>query len=211
MTEQTKPGTLRQTLLCAIGCGCVYPMIFLVIFIPLAFFLLADPVKQLVTTPSVPEFAGPSQENFWSLQEKRLDQQNSGKSDITEKPDIVLSHAEFNALLSQMQFVPGNGLVIHRIKFSWVNGRGAIYFFCSGFFMRNLLISFYLDKPSSPEIGDILFNSRLTIKGSFFNRKITGVIMEILESGENDVLLKLLKGQMQWNFDDQNVTISGDL
>ncbi len=211
MTDQTKPGTIRQTILYTIGCGCVYPMIFLVVFIPLAFFLLADPVKQLVTTPTIPEFSGPTQENFWSLQEKRLDQKNSGEQENADKRDLVLSHSEFNALLSQFQYIPGNGLVIHRIRFGWLNGRGAVYFFCSGFFLRNLTITFYLERASAPELGDILINSRLIVKGSYFNKKFTEIISEILASNENDVLLKLLKGEIPWSFDDQNVNISGNL
>lgn len=211
MTESKKTGTFRQSLLFSIGCGCVYPMVFLVIMIPVAFLLMADPVRQIVTTPAAPQISAPGQEHFWSLQEKILDLPQANSSAESPKPDLQLSHEEFNAWLSGLQYPPATGLVVHRIRFLHENGRGAFYLFCSGFFMRNLIITLQLDSASAPAVGDLLINSRLAISNSWLNRQVISMLSRIFSGRENDGMNRLIKGQGIWRFDDKTVTLSGDL
>ena len=107
-----------RSILLGIGCGCVYPVAMLVVLLFFGWFFLADPVAEFMAPVTLPEFAGPDQEDFWRLQEKRLDLENIAS------PTLILKPSEFNAWLNAWQIPPAAGFCLQRARFIPGNDSG---------------------------------------------------------------------------------------
>lgn len=185
-----------------IGCGCLFPATFVLIVAIFSFFFLADPFKQLIVSPELPAFAGPEQENFWSLQEKRLDLENS------EKPILKLTPAEFNAWLSFLQFPPANGLCVHRCRFLAENN-GTFFLLCSGFFMRNLVIQIELDGNEKPGIAAIKINKYALTPSSWLFKHVQAFFNNLAGSGSFNPVEEISSGRASFSFEGQSINLSG--
>jgi hypothetical protein len=198
-----KKGRFR-TFLVGLGCGCVYPAVFAIILILTGLFFLADPFRLAVTVPTLPAFAGPEQEHFWSLQEKRLDQENA------KDPVLQLTPGEFNAFLSSMQFLPAAGLCIHRVRFVPQENSGRFYLIASGFFMRNLIVQIEI-RANDRKTGDLMINSLLLPAGSWINAKAISFLHDVLVSSKIKAIEDIFQGKSEFSFDHQSVTIRGGI
>jgi hypothetical protein len=134
-----RTGCLRSVFI-GFGCGCVYPIAMAVFVVILAWFFLAEPLRLVVAQTSLPEFSGPTQEDFWNLQEKRLDIENNASAPLILKP------SEFNAYLNAWQIPPVNGFCLQRARFLPGNNRGVFFLIGSGFMLRSLVIQIEIVK-----------------------------------------------------------------
>lgn len=201
--QPPRKGCLKSAMV-GIGCGCLFPAMFVLIFAVFSFFFLADPFRQLILSPEIPAFAGPEQENFWSLQEKRLDLENA------EKPVLKLNPAEFNAWLSFLQFPPANGVCIHRCRFL-AEKNGTFFLLCSGFFMRNLVIQIELSSKEKPEIATIKINKYALTPDSFMFKHAQTFIYSLIKSSSFNPVEEVSSGRAGFSFDGQGITLSGSL
>ncbi|MFZ5951316.1 MAG: hypothetical protein ACOYXC_11450 [Candidatus Rifleibacteriota bacterium] len=169
--SQTGQGCLRKTFI-GFGCGCVYPLFMLIAAGIFAWFFLAEPFSAILQVPELPDFAGPEQEDFWTLQDKRLKQ-------VETQNDIIdLSPSEFNALLARIDLAPAKGFCLQRIRFVPELGKGRLYLIGSGFFMRSMIFTLGINATTGkPKIESITVNSW---KASGFGRdKVEKYLNEI--------------------------------
>jgi hypothetical protein len=149
-----KPGCL-QRLMVGLGCGCLYPTVIFIFLIGLSWFYLAEAYSQITTPVKLPEFSGPAQQDFWSLQEKRLARQDAPDSFIT------LSESEINAFLAMISLPPKQGYFLHRLRFKPQKEQGRLFLIGSGFFLRSLVFTLEIsvDEDSRPVIKGLAINS----------------------------------------------------
>ncbi|MBU1108155.1 MAG: hypothetical protein KKB51_15895 [Candidatus Riflebacteria bacterium] len=112
---------------------CLHPVILVILILAIATIFLATPFRLLIKPVELPEFVGPEQESFWSLQEKQLDMENSAGNVLS------LSHSEFNAFLAGYQIPPEAGFCLQRLRCIADNASATLYIIGSGFFMRSLV------------------------------------------------------------------------
>lgn len=169
------------------------------------FHTLSDPFHQLVRPPQLPDFAGPEQENFWSLQEKRLD------LEATEKRQLKLSESEFNAYLSFLEYPPAGGICINRIKFIIKPECGTFYLLSSGFFMRSLIIRIDLSRDEVPSIMAVHFNDFTISASSIFFTRALHYLEYLLIHGSFNPVQELKSKNAGFTYDDQGITMTGTL
>lgn len=145
-----------RKLFVGLGCGCVYPLVILLILAVISWYSLADAVSGIINPVELPQFSGPEQEDFWTLQEKRLTLVEN------HNETVILSPSEFNALLAGINFAPTNGFCLQRIRFlPGELNQGQLYLIGSGFFMRSLVfrIGVKVSASGHPEVTQIAVNS----------------------------------------------------
>ena len=138
MAEKKKPAKSGcfKSLLLGIGCGCVYPLAILVIISIVTWFSVANSIEDIIKPVKLPNFAGPTQQSFWKLQEKRLIALDK------EKLKLNLSLDEFNAFLSAFSFKPYYGYYLNKIRYAQINKSNTFFFIGSGMFLRSLVFEF---------------------------------------------------------------------
>ncbi len=196
-------GCMRSMLL-GIGCGCVYPIAMLVLFLFFGWFFLADPVDRFVRPVELPEFAGPEQEDFWKLQEKRLDLEN------VASPTLILKPSEFNAYLNAWQIPPAAGFCLQRARFVPGNDSGTFYLIGSGYMLRSMVIQIELKQAEKGlEAGSIRFNFWQVPDSGWVRRQSENIIRRILAADKNRLAIDYLNGQATFSFDADTITLSG--
>ena len=200
-----RKGCLRS-LFFGIGCGCVYPVAMVVLLVIAGWFFLAEPVEKFMTPPDLPQFAGPDQEDFWKLQEKRLDLESIASSALTLTP------SEFNAYLSSWQIPPINGFCLHRCRFAPGKGRGTFYLIGSGFMLRTLAIGIEITRKDAGrfEVGKITLNNWEISKEAFFRKYVENFVSSIVEAAPNGLPLRFLSGRAMFDFDGSEIFLSGE-
>lgn len=202
-TSGKSRGCMRSILL-GIGCGCVYPVAMLVILLFLGWFFLADPVAQFMAPVTLPEFAGPDQEDFWRLQEKRLDLESIAT------PTLILRPSEFNAWLNAWQIPPAAGFCLQRARFVPGNDSGTFYLIGSGYTLRSMVIQVELKKTEKGlEAGAIRFNRWQVPASGWVRRQSENIIRKILSADKDRLALDYLNGQAAFSFDAETITLSG--
>lgn len=173
---KSSPGCLRK-LFVGLGCGCVYPMVILLIIAIISWFTLSEAVNGILTPVNPPEFTGPDQEDFWTLQEKRLTLVENRQTSVSLTP------SEFNALLAGISFPPSQGFCLQRIRFisGDAENKGHIYLIGSGFFMRSLIFALEvrISAAGKLELGKIQVNSWLVPDSGYFRSKVIQYLAKI--------------------------------
>lgn len=146
MGSSAKPSGCAGRLFVGLGCGCVYPLGALLLLSLCAWFFLAEPLNGIMKPINLPEFAGPEQEDFWNLQEKRLAAIESGAKFVS------LNNAELNAVLAGFNLVPQEGFCLQRIRFQAGEGGGRLFLIGSGFFMRSLVFALKIETSQSDSL-----------------------------------------------------------
>lgn len=196
-------GHFRSALF-GIGCGCVYPIAAALVFVILCWFFLAEPLHLISTPSTLPDFSGPEQEDFWSLQEKRLDLEN------TASPTLSLTPAEFNAYLSAWQIPPVSGFCLQRTRFVAGDGRGTFYLIGSGFGMRNVVIQIEISKVGLRLLpGKIQINSWPVPLSGWVRTRIDTFLHNLLSIDPNGLPVRFLDGRAIFDFSANNIVLSG--
>lgn len=196
-------GCLRSMML-GIGCGCVYPIAMLVALLFFGWFFLADPVSQFMAPVTLPEFAGPDQEDFWKLQEKRLDLES------VASPTLILKPSEFNAWLNAWQIPPAAGFCLQRARFVPGNDSGTFYLIGSGYMLRSMVIQIELKKAADAyEVAAIRFNRWQVPAAGWVRRQSENIIHRILSADKDRLALDYLSGQATFSFDAETITLNG--
>ena len=181
-TSEKSRGCLR-TILLGIGCGCVYPVAMLVLLLFFGWFFLADPVAEFMAPVTLPEFAGPDQEDFWRLQEKRLD---------------------------AWQIPPAAGFCLQRARFIPGNDSGTFYLIGSGYMLRSMVIQIELKKTAEGYgVAAIRFNRWQVPASGWVRRQSENIIHRILSTDKDRLALDYLSGQAAFSFDSESVNLSG--
>lgn len=197
-------GHLRSALF-GIGCGCIYPIAAVLVFAILGWFFLAEPLHLISTSKTLPEFAGPEQEDFWSLQEKRLDLEN------TASPTLNLTPSEFNAYLAAWQIPPVSGFCLQRTRFVHGDGSGTFYLVGSGFTLRNLVIQVEVSKVGLLILpGKIHINSWPVPDIGLVRARIESFLQTLLTVDPNGLPMRFFDGRARFDFSDGNIVLSGD-
>ena len=165
---------------------------------------LADPVAHFMAPVTLPEFAGPDQEDFWSLQEKRLDLES------VASPTLLLKPSEFNAYLNAWQIPPAAGFCLQRARFIPGNDSGTFYLIGSGYMLRSMVIQVELKKTEKGlEAGAIRFNRWQVPASGRVRRQCENIIHRILAADKDGLALDYLSGKATFAFDSESVTLSG--
>jgi hypothetical protein len=208
MTEKTpvksSPGCLRKMFV-GLGCGCVYPLVILLIIAVISWFTLAEAVSGILKPFSPPEFAGPDQEDFWTLQEKRLTLVEN------KLESVALNPGEFNALLAGIAFPPAKGFCLQRIRFipDTVENHGQIFIIGSGFFMRSLIfrLEIRISAAGKPEIGKIQVNSWQVPDSGLFRNKILEYLSAVFSKDRVPEMATLDKTTDRFAISSQSLTL----
>jgi hypothetical protein len=176
----------------------------LVLLLFFGWFFLADPVAEFMAPVTLPEFAGPDQEDFWRLQEKRLDLENIAS------PTLILKPSEFNAWLNAWQIPPAAGFCLQRARFIPGNDSGTFYLIGSGYMLRSMVIQIELKKTAEGYgVAAIRFNRWQVPATGWVRRQSEDIIHRILSTDKDRLALDYLSGQAAFSFDSESVTLSG--
>lgn len=199
-----KPKGCFRSLILGIGCGCVYPAAMLLLLAFLGWFFLADPLHQLAAPPALPEFAGPRQEDFWSLQEKRLDQENIAS------PSLSLTPSEFNAYLNSWQIPPVYGFCMQRARFVPGDTQGTFYLIGSGFAMRNLIIQVEaINSGTQLQPGKIRINSWAVPESGWVRNQFDRFLFALLTVTPDGLPVRFLEGRATFAFSANEILLNG--
>ncbi|HNX74636.1 MAG TPA: hypothetical protein PLM07_09105 [Candidatus Rifleibacterium sp.] len=203
-----KPATRRtgclRSLFIGIGCGCIYPVAMLVLLLVVGWFFLATPVDLMSTPPKMPEFAGPAQEDFWRLQEKRLDIENQASSTLILKP------SEFNALLNAWQIPPVKGFCLQKARFVATDGGGTFYLIGSGFMMRSLVIRVEIARSADRfKAGSISINSWQAPEHGWCRDQVESWLMAIIESDRDSLPARFSRGETSMTSEAGEIKLQG--
>ena len=201
--KAAKKGCFKSAIF-GIGCGCLYPAATMLILTLVFIFLLAEPLRLIVTTTTLPEFAGPDQESFWSLQQKRLD------LETLASPSLELTPSEFNAYLSACQLRPMNGFCLQRIRFAPGAKSGHFYFIGSGFLLRNLVFQVEAVKTGLQIMpGKLKINSWLVPDNGFLRGYLIKYLRSLPEAGPDSTISRYLAGKSSFDFSESLITLTG--
>jgi hypothetical protein len=179
---EKKPGCLRRFMV-GLGCGCLYPGIILVIIVAISWYSFAEIYRGITTRVELPAFTNLKQEDYWSLQEKRIVLLEN------DEKNINLTPAEFNALISRINLEPYKGFCLHRIRFMPLQNKGKLFLIGSGFFLRSLVFCLDFDFENEVLLKKISLNSWKIKNPGFFHDKIKSWLKSVL-SPERSVFLR---------------------
>ncbi len=203
-TSVSRPGGCLRYIFIGVGCGCVYPVAMLILVAALGWFFLAEPFQLLTRPPQLPEFAGPAQEDFWKLQEKRLDLENIASA------SLVLTPSEFNALLNAWQIPPVEGFCLQKARFVAGNENGTFYLIGSGYLMRNLVLSVDITRAQGAlRTGKIMINSWEVPATGMVRSRVEKFLMALLEADPASLPCRSFKGEAAFDFSTDRISISG--
>ncbi|HEY9071588.1 MAG TPA: hypothetical protein VIV61_15110 [Candidatus Ozemobacteraceae bacterium] len=151
----SKTGSGLRSCLSCLGCGCIFPAIFIVGLVIAAIFLLPQFTEPPATSaiPRPPEI---TREDRWSLQDKlTAAMQEAGSGPL--RLDLTLP--EFNALLGRADPRPAAGFALtHAWAYSAAD-RLQFVLEGSGFWQRRLTLEIDLANPTAPQrLSGIRFN-----------------------------------------------------
>ncbi|MGM0598974.1 MAG: hypothetical protein ACQETH_04050 [Candidatus Rifleibacteriota bacterium] len=179
--KEKNPGCLRRMMV-GLGCGCLYPSIILVIIVAISWYSFAEIYRGITAKFDLNEFSGLKQEDYWSLQEKRIVLLEN------DKKNIELTPAELNALLSRINLAPYQGFYLHRIRFLPHKNEGVLFLIGSGFFLRSMVFSLDISFENEVEIEQIYLNAWKIPNPGFFHDKIKNWLKNLLSPDKSSLL-----------------------
>jgi len=183
----------------------LHPVMFSLLVLVVAALLLISPVMLISTPITLPDFAGPEQEDFWSLQKKLVDLEPAAAS------SIKLSPSEFNAFLSGFQIPPEGGFCLQRLRCA-VNKDGAtLYVIGSGFFVRNLVFQIDLKKSDDQlQVERLKINSLDLAGDNWFAYYVTDHLKKLATKNTESSVARILTGKGSIEFMPDHVLLQGD-
>ncbi len=179
------------------GCFLIFLFFFSVLLTGTGYYLFGPIVKAVRTDCALPEFDGPTEHDFWSLQEKQLNKKDGDSDEI-----IHLTHGEYNALLSSIRIPPVSGVYLYRVRHISNESYLRYYLICSGYMLKKLVISFIIDKKqNNPYPAQININSWPVPKDSIYEKQINKIIKNMADSDKTKLLTKIISGKIKIQFE----------
>lgn len=184
---------------------CLRPEMLLLIALILGSLLLVPPVMLMTTRVTLPDFAAPEQEDFWSLQKKLVDIEPSAAA------SIQLTYAEFNAFLSRFQPPPEGGFCLHRLRCIADKERATIYAIGSGFFIRNLIFQIHLNIDNAQINVERLQINSLELSGNnLFATYVVDYLKKLATGNSESSVARILNGKGNVEFQPGQVLLRGE-
>ncbi|HNW36915.1 MAG TPA: hypothetical protein PKM25_18385 [Candidatus Ozemobacteraceae bacterium] len=144
---------LRGCLSC-FGCGCAFPLIFIIVLAIAAIFFLPQFSEPSSRPASLPKPVDVTREDRWSLQDKL--------AAARSQPGMIslrLTQPEFNALLSRVELKPAAGFALTKV-WSFPSRDGLSFVLeGSGFWMRRLFVVLqFTTPPEGRRMTNMVFN-----------------------------------------------------
>lgn len=183
------------------GCSCFFVLMFAFIAVVagVGFYYFAPIFSAVRTEINLPEFEGPSEQDFWSLQEKMLNKKASIDSeDNQEKDEWDLTPGQFNALLSSIQVPPVSGFCLSRVRHEYKDKELRYYLIGSGYTVRKLVISFVVfNNGDNSYPSEIRVNTWKLPGDSREEKFVKAIINDIANADKSGLLEKIISRKIK--------------
>ncbi|EKD83463.1 MAG: hypothetical protein ACD_39C00664G0001 [uncultured bacterium] len=205
MSMPTAKGELQRSFFVRTLFFCLHPVMLVIIAMAVAAAVFAAPFRLLITPATLPDFAGPEQEDFWTLQKKLVDVENS------ESAAVSLTQSEFNAFLSGYQLPPENGFCLQRLRCNADNASATLYVIGSGFFMRSLVFQLEIILADSQmRIGDIQINNLVLGSGGLGTKYVLQYLKKLAMKNAESFVARIIEGRGSIEFGADNIVLKGE-
>ena len=191
-TAKKKKESGFVALLKGMGCFFVCLFFFTIITVGAGFYSFVPIIRAVAAEEKLPEFEGPTEHDFWSLQEKTI-----GNKDSQDYKSLGLTSGEYNALLASIQIPPVSGFCLNKVRHSYKNKELRYYLIGSGYTFRKLVISFVVFKDAANSYpSEIRVNSWKVPGDTLKEKYVKGVISDVAEADKSGLLKKIISGSL---------------
>ena len=181
------------SLLKGIGCFFVCFFFFSLITIGASFYFFVPIIRAVSAEEKLPEFEGPTEHDFWSLQEKTI----GNKEEAADINKLGLTSGEYNALLASIQIPPVSGFCLSKVRHSYKNKELRYYLIGSGYTFRKLVISFVVFKDGEKSYpSEIRVNSWKVPGDTFKDKYVKSLISDVATADKTGLLNKIISGKI---------------
>ena len=181
------------TLIKGVGCFFVCLFLFSALFAGLGFYFFVPIIRAVAAEEKLPDFEGPTEHDFWSLQEKSI----SNNDETVDINKLGLSSGEYNALLSSIQIPPVAGFCLNKVRHSYKNKELRYFLIGSGYTFRKLVISFVVFKDKETAYpSEIRVNSWKVPGDTLKEKYVKSVINDIAKADKSRLLEKIITGKI---------------
>ena len=180
-------------LLKGMGCFFVCLFFFTIVTIGAGFYFFVPIIRAVAAEEKLPDFEGPTEHDFWSLQEKTIGNNEENK-DLNK---LGLNGGEYNALLASIQIPPVSGFCLNKVRHSYKNKELRYYLIGSGYTFRKLVISFVVFKDGDNSYpSEIRVNSWKVPGDTFKDKYVKGIISDVADADKTGLLNKIISGKV---------------
>ena len=171
------------------GCFFVCLLMFSALIIGAGLYYFVPIIKAVSVEEKLPDFEGPSEHDFWSLQEKLLGSQDIGS--------LKLTNGEYNALLASIRIPPVSGFCLSRVRHSYKDKELRYYLIGSGYAFKKLVISFVIFKDGQNSYpSEIRVNSWRVPGDTLKDKFLKGIIKDVADTDKSGLLKKIISGNL---------------
>ena len=171
------------------GCFFVCLLMFSALIIGAGLYYFVPIIKAVSVEEKLPDFEGPSEHDFWSLQEKLLGSQDIGS--------LKLTNGEYNALLASIRIPPVSGFCLSRVRHSYKDKELRYYLIGSGYAFKKLVISFVIFKDGQNSYpSEIRVNSWRVPGDTLKDKYVKGIINDVADTDKSGLLKKIISGNI---------------
>ncbi|MBR4569830.1 MAG: hypothetical protein IKO19_04105 [Candidatus Riflebacteria bacterium] len=179
-------------LLKGMGCFFVCLFFFTIISVGAGIYFFVPIIRAVAAEEKLPEFEGPTEHDFWSLQEKTI-----GNKDSKDYNSLGLTSGEYNALLASVQIPPVSGFCLNRVRHSYKNKELRYYLIGSGYTFRKLVISFVVFKDGQHSFPSEIRVNNWKVPGDTLKEKyVKGIIGDVADADKSGLLKKIISGAL---------------
>ena len=179
-------------LLKGMGCFFVCLFFFTIITVGAGLYFFVPIIRAVAAEEKLPEFEGPTEHDFWSIQEKTI-----GNKDSQDYNTFGLTSGEYNALLASIQIPPVSGFCLNKVRHSYKNKELRYYLIGSGYTFRKLVISFVVFKDGSHSYpSEIRVNSWKVPGDTLKEKYVKGVICDVADADKSGLLKNIISGSL---------------
>jgi hypothetical protein len=177
------------------GMGCFFVCLFFFIAVATGagFYFFVPIIRAVAAEEKLPDFEGPTEHDFWSLQEKTI--ANGEESQDINK--LSLTSGEYNAMLASIQIPPVSGFCLSKVRHSYKNKELRYFLIGSGYTFRKLIISFVVFKDGTKSYpSEIRVNSWKVSGDTLKEKYVKGVIDDVADADKSGLLKKIISGTL---------------
>ena len=180
-------------LLKGMGCFFVCLFFFIAVVTGVGFYYFVPIIRAVAAEEKLPDFEGPTEHDFWSLQEKTI--ANGEESQNTNK--LSLTSGEYNAMLASIQIPPVSGFCLSKVRHSYKNKELRYFLIGSGYTFRKLIISFVVFKDGTKSYpSEIRVNSWKVPGDTFKEKYVRSIITDVADADKTGLLKKIISGAL---------------
>ena len=181
------------SLLKGIGCFFVCFIFFFLLAAGAGFYFFVPIIRAVAVEDKLPAFEGPTEHDFWSLQEKSIGSKE-GTEDIRQ---LGLTSGEYNAMLASIQIPPVSGFCLSKVRHSYINKELRYYLIGSGYTFRKLVISFVVFKDGNKSYpSEIRVNSWKVPGDTLKEKYVKSIISDVASADKSKLLEKIISGKI---------------